>query len=645
MSNERLATNPYRQGTDNYAIYEASVENFQTQRTQAQKEAEAKALVERLAGSYEGKIFNIDSFEGAIIGGLEVERQRLERDNISGNELSDEQIELAKKYIDSKEFERSVEARLNSYANTELNAIAGNRSIVTATSAGDVKDEVQAELLRQLEAKEISQEEYDFLYQKSKTAGGFWSMFGIKRNKKVGTDAIYNVAANQNNLRTTSDSFGAETPSNKRHTAFLGTVQPELAAKIDARGFMADDLYVIFNENGGFADGTINYSCKAIQPGEYDAILAALNSSAKTGDYKFTKQDVVDIGKALGYNMEKAVDWLRVTGDAMTGGLAGSPVIVGAESTSLANAAGGAIGQSTSTAVLPVGAIAGPFIGAGVSVWRQYRRVEDRAIPDDAFSVNSYDKYARALDDYCTPEAARLGKKIASYYNIDGEFQIAQLTRDLHKAAGTVKADATPLNYEELNGLLQKLQNGEIKPQPPVQKTEEEVYIVSEVIEEDFPVEACEYKIKAGDNPYEIAKGKYGLQDGPVAVKVAKYIYNTLLGGAFPRAGVTIQLPMEIPINVATLTNGSAIKVNCAGSVNAGIIDETAGGRVSNQGNNLGTERVSTSVARVMKKNADGTTEVIDTYNGPDARSQADARARRYQQENATNTHTVIYNQ
>lgn len=593
--------------TDKRAVAEKKAkEDLKKQLEIQKKEAEAKALVDGLAGQVTG-VYTVDEIKRQTLIALGTKQLALMHDEDKSNDLTKEQIELAKAYIEGKEFKKAQENTLNEYAGIKLRGIAGNDEKVDATKKGKVKDQVQAELKRQYKAGEISKEEYNLLKDESKTAGGFWEFLGFKKNKE--TTRLYNVTAKTNNR----DQRQAELTTGKNEDQAAAVdkyFSADLEAKLEQRGFTPEKLYEIYNANGCSADATANYSYKKKQPGEQHAILAALNNGRKEGDYEFTKEDAKKIGKALGNKWEKAVDYAQVARDTVYGSIGLSPVVTVA--TAEAGAVAG-IATAKATAVVPIGTIIGAGTGAAGSVYTQATRVEDRAIPDGVFNdVTTYEEYAKNLDQYATKEGASLGKQIGKYYVKDGVFLKDQLERDLHHAAGTDRADQTPLNYEEADGLLTDLVSGKkvIKaPEKPVEKTEE--VVVVNTVEKNRKVDQafCSHEVKKGDNPWAYAYHLYGAkgnaENKAVRIEIQKLVKKSDADAAFWKAGINVELPEEITVKI----NGEpkTFKIDCEASFNC-----------ENQYSSSFTGKSASSAAKLDQVDEKYTESTTDVYSVKD---------------------------
>lgn len=563
MTTNKVTTNVIK-NDDRVKAEKAAAENLKKQTEQAKKEAEAKALVDALAGQVTGA-YNVDDIVTKTLIKLGTHYQVVNNDADKNNDLSAEQIKLAQKYIKSKAFEKAQKSALNDYARLELMKIAGNDEKVNATKSGKVKNQVQAELERKYKNKEITKAEYEFLKKESKTAGSFWEFFGIRKNKDVAR--VYNVTANTNNRDQRQAELTSGTDAEKGK-AFDKYFSAEMEAKLEQRGLTPEKLYEIYNANGCAADATANYSFKQKQPGEQHAILAALNNGRKDGEYEFTMSDAKEIAKGLANKWEKAIDPAKVVRDAGAGAVVGSPLWVVSKSNS-ASKAGNNTANSSGKIVLPLGSIIGTGVGAAASAYEQYTRVEDRAIPDGVFKdVTTYEEYAKNLDQYATKEGASLGKQIGKYYVKDGVFLKDQLEKDLHHSAGTDRADQTPLNYEEATGLLAELASGKkvIKaPEKPVEKTEEVVVVNTENKTRQVDQAFCGHTVEKGDNPWAYAYHLYGAKNNAenkaVRAEIQKLVKKSDANASFWKVGVQVELPEEITVNVNGQTK--TFKINC----------------------------------------------------------------------------------
>lgn len=481
------------------------------------------------------------------------------------DDLTPEQIKIAQKYMKSNEFKAAKkEIKFNNQ-----NYIRSLQADVDGVKKGERKQQTdailkqnyeakEAELKQQFENKEIDEKQYKELRKANKeeyndykkangTTSGFQRFFGKK--EKAG-DRIHNVGAKQENLEVTREFM-----TSGKEGAVESRIKPELMAKLKAAGYDATpesmkELYEIYDNNSG-TDATVNYSYKPKQEGERDQLLASLNENLPEGAQEFEMDDVKDLGRALGYKVEKAVDFgktMRDVGRATPLGAAAGFVKVSSSATAIA---GEAFAASSST--VPVGAIAAPVIlgaAAGVSAYQQYHRVEDRAIPTDVpISVNTIDEYNAYLDKQATPEGARLGKAIAKHYvnPYTNEFDWSQLNTALAKASGTVDTIGTPCNYEEAEALLTGLESGKIKPNfekpvesKPVEEPKPVYQVANKPVQDERDIPTHDYTVKAWDNWDTVLSRKYPCAD---IKKVRRYFkdayFNELKEQGKLPAGVT----------------------------------------------------------------------------------------------------------
>ncbi|DAB26272.1 TPA: hypothetical protein CPT85_01840 [Candidatus Gastranaerophilales bacterium HUM_21] len=412
-------------------------------------------------------------------------------------------LEAAHDYIDSKEWKKAKQSEINAVVTTEVGKLIGKSD---ATKRGEVKDDVQAALKEMKKNGDITEEQYDAYHSYTKQRSGIGRFFGVKEKESRGA---FRAQANRNNVEQTK----------KNGPQFDAKMQ----AKLNVAGLSAEDLYKIYDDNGGAVDGTINYSWKKKQPGERDAVLTTLNNNK--GQYNdFDMGDVKEIGKALGYNVEKKVDGGKVVRDVARGALIGAPGSY-VEVSQATNFVGGLIkgGASQSTKIIGVIPAITATAGGVASAITQAHRVEDRAIPTTVpESVKTYQDYTKYLnglkqDGYATDEGVVLGKSIAKFFtDAQGNLDKAQMNKALAEAAGTVDGVVTPLNYEEAKGLITKLAS---KPpvieKPEVKKQEEKVV---EKPKTDCTVEVKKYKSAEDTECYEVQAG-----DNWDALVVAKY--------------------------------------------------------------------------------------------------------------------------
>lgn len=480
------------------------------------KEAEAAALVEGLTQGITA--YNHKDFKKLAEEALQGEiNTRLATEDTS-DDLTPEQIELAKKYIKSKEFKKERQEDLQIFAQQQLYGITGKDTIVDGTSTGAVRKDVRSELKRQYEAGEITKEQYEFLKKQTGGRNIFQKVFGTK---KKDSELLFETEGRKNNRDQVQAGLTNE-DAQVRTTAIMENIPPELKAKIDASGYTIEDLIGIYENNGGYADATVNYSYNKNnqgQIGEVKGLRVSLNENPN--GFVFSEKDVKDLAKALGYHVEKTIDWGKVTKDAVKGAVVMSPVVVGAEANAVAEAASGsAVATATAKTVLPIGTGIG-FVSGGIhSIVTQIKRVEPKAIPDDVFKgVTTYDDYCKRLKNGTTEDGYRLGSAIAKFYvnPNDGSFDITQLEQALHKSAGTVEADKTPLNYQEARGLLADLTSGKIKVEfaQPVQEEivqeNPQIVVEEEPYQEIIPIATCTHTVHKGDTWANVAAAKYGL--------------------------------------------------------------------------------------------------------------------------------------
>ena len=574
---------------------------------------------------------NFDDYRTACRNAFQAEVDTRVKTAEKTDDLTPEQIKIAQKYMKSKEFKAAKqEIRFNNQ--NHIRSLQGN---VDGTTKGERKDQTDAILKQQYEAKEaelkkqyesgkITEQKYKQLRKENKkeykdykkdnrTTNGFQRFFGAK---ETAADRIHSVGAKQATLETTREFMTSD-----KKGAVESRINPELMSKINRAGYSIEDLYDIYDDNSG-TDATVNYSYKKKQEGERDQLLARLNENLPEGAEEFKMEDVKDLGDALGYNVEKAVDGgkvLRDMGRAAIPGLGLLPIASKAKATAIA--ADGTTAKDK--AFVPTGVIlfgVAEGVAAGASVYTQYTRVEDRAIPTNVpDTVKTLEEYNAYLDKQATPEGARLGKAIAKYYENPEtkQFDIAQLNKALKSASGTVDTTGTPCNYEEAEALLTVLKSGKIKPnfEKPV-----EPEITQEVVvnTQDPPVieerKVVTYKIKYGDNPWAIAQGVYGNGNKYVR-KVQAMIPD---GAAFWKVGTEVDFgPIELP-------DGTTVDPIENPNVIAGRVVKTFKGRSTANTNQV--ER-----RRVVK----GATYGADAYN-------VDKNGNKTYKQNVTSGHTNV---
>lgn len=552
------------------------------------------------------------------------------------DDLTPEQIKIAQNYMKSKDFKA---AKKDIEFNNQ-NYIRSLQADVDGVNKGDRKKQTDAILKQQYEAREaelkaqyekgeIDEKEYKELrnankdqykaYKKANgTTTGFQRFFG--RKEKVG-DRIHNVGAKQENLAVTREFM-----TSGKEGAIESRIKPELMAKLKAAGYDAtpesmQKLYEIYDANSG-TDATVNYSYKPKQEGERDQLIARLNENLPEGAQEFSMNDVKDIGRALGYKVEKAVDFGTTMRDAGRGLLIGAPgVLAKSEATAVAVTAD-AIAKTSST--VPFGlAIPGvtAAVGAGVSAYQQYHRVEDRAIPTTVpETVTTIDEYNAYLDKQATPEGARLGKGIAKHFinPYTNEFDINQMNTALAQASGTVDTKGTPCNYEEAEALLTGLESGKIKPVFVEPKKEPEITKEVVVNTQTDPViekrKVTTYTIKNGDNPWAIAQGIYG--DGNKYVRQVQAMVPD--GAAFWGVGT------KVDFGPITLADGTVVEPKENPNVIAGTVSRSYKGKSTRNVNHVERERV-----------IKGATYGADAYN-------VDGQGNRTYKQNVTSGHTNV---
>lgn len=486
---------------------------------------------------------NFNDYKAACEDAFNKEVDARKETEDTSDDLTPEQIKIAQKYMKSKEFKAAKE-------NIEFNNQNHIRSLqanVDGVKKGERKDQTDAILKQQYEAKEaelkeqyekdqITEQEYKQSakalekqykdYKKeNKTTNGFQRFFG---KKETAADRIHSVGAKQATLETTREFMTSGTEG-----AVESRINPELMSKINGADYSIEDLYLIYDRNSG-TDATVNYSYKKKQEGERDQLLARLNENLPEGAEEFTMKDVKELGRALGYNVEKAVDAgkvLRDMGRAAIPGLGLLPIRSTAKS--LAQTAD-AIAKDK--AVVPTGAIlfgVAEGVAAGASAYTQYTRVEDRAIPTNVpISVDTLEEYNAYLDQYATKEGARLGKAIAKYYvnPHTGEFDWPQMGFALDDASGTWETIGTPCNYEEAEALLTGLESGKIKPKftklDPEPDPIQPVYQVTNTpVDDEREIQTHDYTVKAWDDWNTVLRNKYTCADPKKVVRYFKDKY------------------------------------------------------------------------------------------------------------------------
>lgn len=552
------STDAIKASNSNVSKYEKEIREEQAKkREQAEKEKVARELVDNLSQYTEAK--SVKSVQKDLKAALK-EQKELKM-------ISEEEYKQAMSYVKSKDFKESVKEDITSESRTYVAGLAGKSE---AVKAKEMQKDVKDVLKEQYDNGEITKEQYDAYKKYASGKNGFVRFFGVKENE---ANKLYKGNSADNNV----DKVRKEGPK----------FSDEMQAKINVSGYTVDELYEIYENNGGAADGTINYSWKKKQPGERDEILTKLNENK--GEYKFDMKDVKEIGKALGYNVEKAVDAGKVVRDGLAGGIVGSATLAKQTQNLFYN---GTI-QATQK---QIAGIAGPVLGVATgvtaSVLTQKHRVEDRAIPTNVpEDVKTYEDYTKYVDTYATEKGAGIGKDIAKFYidKRDGKtLLLEQMNKDLAKAAGTVDAVGTPLNYEEALGLLSELSSGKkVVEQPkPVEfkKTPEKETCFIEVkanqVKEKEAVPTDCYTVKYGDDWYRVVMGKYQPKSPADAKALVRYLKDAYYeenkedlnklgiksskGAFFPKVGAELYIPSEITIN------GTKYEYLQDGKVNAG---------------------------------------------------------------------------
>ena len=539
----------------NVEKYEKEIREEQAKkRKEAQKEQEAQALVTSLAGSSDAKRYG--SLKDDVMDDLNEMKK--------SGEITKEQYNEAKEYLESDEYKKMKEAEFASEARLYVSGLAANAE---DTKDKKIESEVRDTLKAQYENGEITKEQYESYNNYAKRKGAFARFFGAKEKE---SNILYRANANRNKVDQTRE----------EGVQFKDKTQ----AKINVAGFTEDQLYEIYDANGGAADGTINYSWKKKQPGERDAILTALNDNK--GGYEFDMNDVKEIGRTLGYTVEKKVDPKQLFKDIGRGILIGAPGSYA--QVSQTQTIEGIATQSQNITLAGVGPALGATTAGIASAVTQAHRVEDRAIPTNVpEGVKTYDDYAKYLDDYSTERGAAIGKDIAKFYaDEEGNLDIEKMNKDLSRAAGTDVSIATPLNYEEALALLGDLKTRKPDPEQPVVKPEP---VNCNLIVEGTPYKREEavptdcYQVKKGDNWYSVVQGKYQPKTAADAKALVRYLKDTYYkenkealnklgitssrGGFFPKVGDELCVPSTI-----TLANGTKYDYKTEGKVTPGAV-------------------------------------------------------------------------
>lgn len=524
------------------------------------KEAAAKNLVDGLNGN------NTDSAKG-----LRKEFDAQLKKQFEDKTITKEEYEEAKDYLHSKEWKKGTQEKIDSESRTRVAAIVGESD---GTSIHGVHNDVKAELKDQLKNGEITEQEYKNAKKYAKT-GNFFSRFLGKKESE--SRVMFRTEAHRNEVEETK----TEGPKFSK----------KLQAKMNAAGITSEEVYTIGDENGGAADGTINYSYKKKQPGEMDGIRAAFNENGN--GITFSKRETNKIMKEAGYHVEKAVDFGKVARDAGRGALIGSPLsyVNVTQNTNVATGALVSASAGQSTKLIGIGPAVGATVGAIGSAYAQYTRVEDRAIPTDIpKGITTYTQYAKYLDDATTKRGATLGKDIAKFYRDDKDnLDLENMNADLKRAAGTEGSTITPLNYEEATGLLTDLASGKIKHEPKVEPRKDPepenctFYVTTEEKEETVTDPTNCYKVKHGDNWNAVVLGKYKPKTDADRKALIRYLKDAAFedmkknnklpkdvkssrDAFFPKVGAELCVPESITIN------GTVYTYNENGKVKAGAL-------------------------------------------------------------------------
>lgn len=510
---------------------------------------------------------NYNDYKAACEDAFQKEVDARKKTDDTTDDLTPEQIKIAKNYMKSNEFKAAKK-------DIEFNNQNHIRSLQTADNVdgvtkGERKKQTDAILKQNYEAKEANlkkqyesqkidkatykklRKENEAEYKAYKKANGTTSAFQRFFGKKeTAGDRIHKVGAKQENLAVTREFM-----TSGKDGAIESRIEPELMAKLKAAGYKAtpklmEKLYEIYDDNSG-TDATVNYSYKPKQEGERDQLLARLNENLPKGAEKFTMKDVKDLGRALGYEVEKAVDAgivLRDMGRAAIPGLGLIPLKSEAKATAIATDA-----IAKDKAVVPTGAIlfgVAEGVAGGLSAYQQYHRVEDRAIPTNVpETVKRIDEYNDYLDNYATEEGARLGKGIAQHYinPYTNEFDIEQMNTALKQASGTVDPTGTPCNYEEAEALLTGLESGKIKPRfekpvdpTPVEEVKPVYQVTNNPVDDTRDIQTYKYTVKKWDDWNTVLRNKYTCADPKKVVRYFKdKAYNELKEKGELPAGVT----------------------------------------------------------------------------------------------------------
>lgn len=524
-------------------------------RNEELKEQEAQKLVTELAGGSNAKSYG--SFKDDINEDLKT--------FFDNGQIKKELYEEAKEYLESKEYKKQKEEEFKSEARRYVAHLTSSFRDQGITHDKDLEKAVRNELKDQLENGKITEEQYKAYNKFAKRKGAFARFFGAKENEAI---QLYRGNANRNKVDVTREKFNKDEIQ----------LDPELQAKLELAGISIDDAYEIYDANGGAADGTINYSYKKVQPGERDGIYTYLNGNEK--GVEFSMNDVKDLGRALGYTVEKKVDAGQVVKDTTRGLLIGSPAsYVNMKQAQYMPGVASQVQSINLTGIIPGVTAATGGIYSAIS---QAHRVEDRALPTNVpEGVKTYEQYAKYLDGYSTERGAAIGKDIAKYYtDEEGNLNIEEMNRDLSRAAGTNVSISTPLNYEEALVLLGRLEKKPPRPVPPEEHPDTTIiddddpfkldmaFVIPKSFEETVEAEKECYQVKFGDTWDAIVRGKYQPKTNAEALAIRTYVKTQYYeankeklndqgikspkAAFFPPVGTDLCLPKEIEINGKT---------------------------------------------------------------------------------------------
>ena len=554
---------------------------LESNKKKIEQQAAAAELVKGLTGNGDG----IRATDAIRAGQVTREYYKFNlQDMLANGEITRQEYNAAMKEVRSKDVRYDIYDHLYSDARNDVYGITGHTE---GDSVTEIKRNVRAELKDQYENGELSQNDYDRAFEFTKTGSYPARFIGVKETEFRGA---------------------ARTQKYRNHLAEVKAEGPKFSdnykAKMDLAGISTENVYEIADRNGGYADATINYSYKPVQPGEQDAILAEFNNNEK--GVKFNKTEIREILEQAGYHVEYPVEGDKLVEDIARGALIGAPgSYFTAGQTKVTQVAGSLIGatieQGQKFTIVGAGPAAGAAAAAVVSPIVQATRVEDRAIPSNVpEGVTTWQQYADYLDDYSTKEGAALGRQIARYFtDADGNLDVVAMNKALSRNAGTETSISTPLNYEEAKGILMELtQVPEVPVLEDIEIPEEEIKFVDyNLVKEEktieVPVDTECYRVQRGDNWFEVAKAKYNVSDAE-ASKIARHIkeaaFNkmkeegTLPAGVtssrdafFVRVGEELCLPKEIELNGKKYTyhKDAEVKAGEIGDDYKGSVDWT----------------------------------------------------------------------